>query len=98
MKIRLTIAELFTLLDASYAPGKKGETARVGELRRYKHALMQRYGFDESTISKLKEALKKGKYSIIGGDAARGNTHFCGRKKGNTPGITKGNFSAFIYK
>ncbi|WP_457556344.1 hypothetical protein [Candidatus Pyrohabitans sp.] len=25
MKIRLTIAELFTLLDASYAPGKKGK-------------------------------------------------------------------------
>jgi hypothetical protein len=54
---------------------------------------MQRHGLDESSVAKLKEALRRGKYSIIGGDAAKGNTQFFATKRGNTRGITKANFS-----
>ena len=68
MKIRLTIAELFTLLDASYAPGKKGKTAKVGQLQQYKRELMQRYNLSKEDLARLKEALRHGKYSVLGGE------------------------------
>ncbi len=64
--LRMKLSDLFVLLNASYAGGKKDQI-RPGQLVTYRMQLMQKLGISDNDIRRIEEALISGRFRILEG-------------------------------